>query len=117
MDATKARREHGYVETIFGRRCHFPEIKSRSNPSERAFVERAGDQRADPGLGRRHHPPRHDPHGAALEAAGLDARMLLQVHDELIFEVPPPLAEGRGQGWGDGRQPRQQKAPALGRGS
>jgi DNA polymerase-1 len=33
-------------------------------PEVRAFVERAGDQRADPGLGRRHHPPRHDPHGS-----------------------------------------------------
>ena len=47
-----------------------------------------GDQCADPGLGRRHHPPRHDPYaGCAGRDAGLEARMLLQVHDELIFEA------------------------------
>jgi DNA polymerase I len=41
MESTKAfAREHGYVETIFGRRAHYPEIKS-SNPSMRAFNERA----------------------------------------------------------------------------
>ena len=41
MEATKkAAREQGYVETIFGRRCHFPRINS-PNPSERAFLERA----------------------------------------------------------------------------
>ena len=63
MEETKAyARENGYVETIFGRRIHYPEIRS-SNPSIRAFNERAVDQRADPGLGRRHHPPRHDAHG------------------------------------------------------
>ena len=41
MDATKKRaREDGYVTTIFGRKCHFPRINA-SNPSERAFNERA----------------------------------------------------------------------------
>ncbi len=45
MDATKAFvREKGYVETIFGRRCHFPAIRS-GNPSERAFVERQASTR------------------------------------------------------------------------
>ena len=47
-----------------------------------------GDQRADPGLRRRHHPPRHDPHARRLQEAGLNSvRMLLQVHDELVFEA------------------------------
>jgi DNA polymerase I-like protein with 3'-5' exonuclease and polymerase domains len=42
----------------------------QSNPS-RARLQRARrDQRADPGQRRRHHPPRHDPHGATLLAAG-----------------------------------------------
>ncbi|MBC7312275.1 MAG: DNA polymerase I, partial [Rhizobium sp.] len=41
MESTKAfARENGYVETIFGRRAHYPEIRS-SNPSMRAFNERA----------------------------------------------------------------------------
>jgi DNA polymerase-1 len=88
MDATKAFvREHGYVETIFGRRCHFPAIRS-GNPSERAFVERQAINAPIQGSAAdiiRRAMTRMD---AALAAAGLDALMLLQVHDELVFEVP-----------------------------
>ncbi|WP_296579554.1 DNA polymerase I, partial [Phreatobacter sp.] len=88
MDATKAFvREHGYVETIFGRRCHFPAIRS-GNPSERAFVERQAINAPIQGSAAdiiRRAMTRMD---AALEAAGLAALMLLQVHDELVFEVP-----------------------------
>ena len=53
----------GYVTTIFGRKIAFPNANS-ANPAERSFVERASHQRPDPGHRRRHHPPRHDPHGA-----------------------------------------------------
>ena len=53
-------REHGYVETLFGRRIHIREIKStRSRASRRRRARR--DQCADPGHGGRHHPPRHGP--------------------------------------------------------
>ena len=76
MEATKkAARADGYVTTIFGRKCHYPRI----NLVERlgARLQRARrDQRADPGLGRRHHPPRHDPDGGGAcegEALGRDA--------------------------------------------
>ena len=88
MDATKAFvREKGYVETIFGRRCHFPAIRS-GNPSERAFVERQAINAPIQGSAAdiiRRAMVRMD---TALEAAGLKASMLLQVHDELVFEVP-----------------------------
>ena len=87
MDSTKAfAREHGYVETIFGRRAHYPEIKS-SNPSVRAFNERASINAPIQGSAAdiiRRAMVKMD---GALEAAGLSARMLLQVHDELIFET------------------------------
>ena len=87
MDATKAfARTHGYVETIFGRRAHYPDIGS-SNPSVRAFNERAAINAPIQGSAAdiiRRAMVRMEP---ALENAGLGARMLLQVHDELIFEV------------------------------
>ena len=87
-DASTSRARTAMSTTIFGRKCHIPEINSK-NPAERAFAERAGDQRADPGLGRRHHPPRHGAHaGGARRPRALDAKMLLQVHDELVFEAP-----------------------------
>ncbi|MBO6638689.1 MAG: DNA polymerase I [Roseitalea sp.] len=88
MDATKAfAREHGYVETVFGRRAHYPDIKS-SNPQVRAFNERAAINAPIQGSAadiiRRAMVRIED----ALSAEDLAAQMLLQVHDELIFEVP-----------------------------
>eukprot|EP01035_Chromulina_nebulosa_P000178 gene178-267_t len=89
MESTKAfAREHGYVETIFGRRAHYPEIRS-SNPSMRAFNERAAINAPIQGSAAdiiRRAMIKIEP---VLAAAGLGARvrMLLQVHDELIFEV------------------------------
>ncbi|PRD43387.1 DNA polymerase I [Phyllobacterium phragmitis] len=88
MEATKAfAREHGYVETIFGRRAHYPEIRS-SNPQMRAFNERAAINAPIQGSAAdiiRRAMIRMDD---ALAEAGLAARMLLQVHDELVFEAP-----------------------------
>lgn len=87
MENTKAfARENGYVETIFGRRVNYPEIKS-SNPSVRAFNERAAINAPIQGSAAdiiRRAMIRMEP---ALDEAKLSARMLLQVHDELIFEV------------------------------
>ena len=88
MDSTKAfAREHGYVETIFGRKAHYPEIKS-PNPQMRAFNERAAINAPIQGSAAdiiRRAMVKMEP---ALDEAGLSAQMLLQVHDELIFEVP-----------------------------
>jgi len=83
----KFAREHGYVTTIFGRRCHYPQINS-SNPSERAFNERAAINAPIQGTAAdiiRRAMIRMD---EALHSKKLKAEMLLQVHDELIFEVP-----------------------------
>ncbi|MEW5423510.1 DNA polymerase I [Amorphus sp. 3PC139-8] len=88
MDATKTFvREHGYVTTIFGRKAHYPEIDTK-NPSMRAFYERAAINAPIQGSAAdiiRRAMIRVEP---ALAKAKLDAGMLLQVHDELIFEVP-----------------------------
>ncbi|ODT32269.1 MAG: DNA polymerase I [Kaistia sp. SCN 65-12] len=87
MEETKAfARENGYVETIFGRRAHYPEIRA-SNPSIRANNERAAINAPIQGSAAdiiRRAMVRMDD---ALARAGLSARMLLQVHDELIFET------------------------------
>ena len=87
MDETKKfARDKGYVETIFGRRCHFPRITS-PNASERAFMERASINAPIQGAAAdiiRRAMVRMQ---GALDAANLSAKMLLQVHDELIFET------------------------------
>lgn len=88
MERTKEEaRIHGFVRTPFGRRCHIPGIADR-NMARRAGAERqainaplqggAADiiKRAMVKL------------PAALRAANLSARLLLQVHDELLFEAP-----------------------------
>ena len=88
MERTKEQaKKQGFVETTFGRKCHVKGINDR-NPNMRGFAERAAINAPIQG-------------GAAdiikramirlpdaLADAGLGARMLLQVHDELIFEVP-----------------------------
>jgi DNA polymerase-1 len=88
MEATKATcRAEGYVTTLFGRKMHYPEIKAK-NPSLRSFNERAAINARLQGTAAdiiRRAMIRVDP---ALKKAKLTARMLLQVHDELIFEVP-----------------------------
>jgi DNA polymerase I len=88
MDQTKAFvRERSYVTTIFGRKCHYPRVTA-SNPSERAFNERAAINAPLQGSAAdiiRRAMVRMD---AALRQAKLSAQMLLQVHDELVFEAP-----------------------------
>ncbi len=97
MERTKmSARDHGYVETLFGRRVHTPLIKS-SNQAERAFGERAAINAPLQGTAadiiRRAMVRIED----ALEAENLSAaRMLLQVHDELVFEVPVDKAAAAG---------------------
>ena len=93
MDATKRFcRESGYVRTLFGRACHYPDI-GNSNPSVRAAVERQAINAPIQGTAAdiiRRAMIRMD---AALANAKLSARMLLQVHDELVFECPDEEVE------------------------
>ncbi|MFQ6016642.1 MAG: DNA polymerase I [Kiloniellaceae bacterium] len=93
MDKTKAAcRERGFVETLFGRKVHVPMIKDK-NPARRSFAERAAINAPIQGTAAdiiKRAMIRVPP---ALDAAGLGARMLLQVHDELLFEVPEPEIE------------------------
>ena len=93
MEDTKAyAREHGYVETLFGRRVHIREIKS-TNPGHRGGAERAAINAPIQGSAadiiRRAMVRVPD----ALVKAKLKAKMLLQVHDELIFEAPEKEAQ------------------------
>jgi len=93
MDRMKQEvRARGYVTTIFGRRVHVPAVQSKS-AAERAFGDRAAInapiQGAAADVIRRAMIRMPD----ALKAEGLKARMLLQVHDELVFEAPEAEAE------------------------
>jgi DNA polymerase-1 len=94
MEGTKAfARANGYVETIFGRRAHYPEIRS-SNPSMRAFNERAAINAPIQGSAAdiiRRAMVRME--GALAKAELAHTDMLLQVHDELIFEAPEDEVE------------------------
>jgi DNA polymerase-1 len=93
MEETKAfAKKHGYVLTLFGRKCHYPDIGA-SNPSIRAFNERAAVNATLQGSAAdiiRRAMIRMDD---ALAERKLVAQMLLQVHDELVFEVPEQEVE------------------------
>jgi DNA polymerase-1 len=94
MDETREFcRRNGYVLTLFGRKCHYPDIKA-SNPSIRSFNERAAINARLQGSAAdiiRRAMIRVEPE---LEKAKLKAQMLLQVHDELVFEVPEAEVAG-----------------------
>jgi len=88
MENTKSFvKEHGYVETIFGRRVHYPEINTK-NAAARGFYERAAINAPIQGSAADIIRRAMVRMPGALKISGLDSvRMLLQVHDELIFEV------------------------------
>ncbi len=85
-------REHGWVRTLFGRRIHIPEIKSKQ-PGRRSFSERAAINAPIQGSAADIIKRAMIRLPDALAEAGLGARMLLQVHDELLFEVPDAEVE------------------------
>ncbi|HWA04790.1 MAG TPA: DNA polymerase I [Rhizomicrobium sp.] len=88
METTKAfAREHNYVETLFGRRVHIREINS-TNPSFRGGAERAAINAPIQGTAADVIRRAMVRLPEALAAKKLKAKMLLQVHDELVFEAP-----------------------------
>jgi DNA polymerase-1 len=93
IEETKAyAKQHGFVFTLFGRKCHYPEIRA-SNASVRSFNERAAINARLQGSAAdiiRRAMIRMDD---ALAKQKLNAQMLLQVHDELVFEVPDSEVE------------------------
>ncbi len=87
MDATRAKvREDGHVQTLFGRKIHFPEIDTPQR-NMRAFFERAAINAPIQGTAADVLRRAMIRVPAALAEAGVSSRMLLQVHDELVFEA------------------------------
>jgi DNA polymerase-1 len=88
MEAMKAEaRRSGFVKTLFGRKVHYPEINIK-NPSLRGNYERAAINAPIQGSAADIIRRAMIRMGPALAEAGSSARMLMQVHDELVFEAP-----------------------------
>jgi DNA polymerase-1 len=86
-------KDQGFVTTLFGRKCHAPLISSK-NQAERAFAERAVVNARVQGTAADIIKRAMVQMPGALAEAGLaGTRMLLQVHDELVFEVPEAEVE------------------------
>ena len=81
-------RQRGYTETLFGRRRQIPELSS-SNFRIRQAGERQAMNAGIQGLAADIFKVALVRLDGALESEGLDARVILQVHDEVILEVPP----------------------------
>ncbi len=81
-------RHHGYVQTIFNRRRYIPELRDR-NFNIRAFGERTAANSPIQGSAADLIKAAMIRIHRALPDNGLEAKMLLQVHDELVFESPP----------------------------
>ena len=96
MERTKAEaRERGFVSTLFGRRCYIPEINNKI-PTRRAGAERQAINAPIQGTAADIMKRAMIRVARALERERAGARMLLQVHDELVFEVPESEVEATG---------------------
>ena len=93
MERTRAQAsEQGYVETIFGRRLYLPEINAK-NPALRKGAERTAINAPMQGTAADIIKKAMVAVDNWLSASGLDARVILQVHDELVLEVREDLVE------------------------
>ncbi len=92
-ETTEAVRASGFTTTLFGRKTHFPRIRSKVQ-HERQGAERAAINAPIQGTSADIIKRAMTRMGPALIDAGLpDVRMLLQVHDELVFELPQDQVE------------------------
>ena len=109
-------RVDGYTETIFGRRRPFPDLTS-PNRVLRDNAERAALNAPIQGSRRRHHEDRdaRDRPTTSIDAATCDSRMLLQVHDELVFEVAPTASGTRSKTIVAHRMGGRRRAPRAAR--
>jgi DNA polymerase-1 len=88
MDRTREQaREAGYVETVFGRRLYLPEIKSR-NPQRRQYAERSAINAPMQGTAADIIKRAMIAVDRWLRGSDSGARLIMQVHDELVFEIP-----------------------------
>ena len=85
--AKETAREKGYVTTLYGRKCFVPGINDK-NPNRRNFMERAAINAPIQGGAADIIKRAMIQLPKALKTSKLSAKMLLQVHDELIFDVP-----------------------------
>ena len=93
MDATRARaKRDGFVETVFGRRLWLPEIKSPNGP-RRAGAERAAINAPMQGTAADLIKLAMISVQEVIDQEGRQSRLIMQVHDELVLEVPPSELE------------------------
>jgi DNA polymerase-1 len=93
MDETRERaRAMGYVTTVFGRRLHLPDIRSR-NPQQRQYAERSAINAPMQGTAADIIKRAMIAVDRWLERHGGGARLIMQVHDELVIEAPESAAE------------------------
>ncbi len=95
-DTRKAAKAQGYVETLFGRRLYLPEINAK-NASRRQYAERTAINAPLQGTAADLIKKAMIAIDAWLAESATDIRMVMQVHDELVFEVPADRAETLGQ--------------------
>ena len=86
-ETVRTARETGYVETLLGRRRYMPELTS-SNHNHRQAAERVAVNMPVQGTAAEIIKVAMIQVQARLEAGAMESRMLLQVHDELVFELP-----------------------------
>ncbi|MDP7042214.1 MAG: DNA polymerase, partial [Gammaproteobacteria bacterium] len=88
MDRTREQaKERGYVETVFGRRLYLPDINAR-HAQRRQYAERSAINAPMQGTAADIIKRAMLDINAWVESNQLDTRMIMQVHDELVFEVP-----------------------------